>query len=530
MLESDLMSFAVRMASDVAVVEAGATVPVGIEITNRGEEGDTYELQIEGLDPEWAAIPVPSISVGARETYPEKIFLKPPRLSESKAGTYPFVLSVRSLSTGEVRPTQAVLEIKPYHHVSVDVSPKKGSISAMNREAPFQVTVMNLGNSEHTFQMFANDLEDECACEFEQDKVTIGPGQQKTVEMAVSAKRRPLLANPRLHLISCSARSTTAPTVAGTAQAQLEQKALITPGALIFSVILLAIISAWYWSMPRPPQMERLSVDLQEIELGQAVTLSWRASPNAKSVRIVAGDQTFDNLDPSGSRQFTPEEAGTIQISASAIAGERRSNAMTVAVTVKEPPVVPLPRIVSFEITPSKVNLGETVLVKYKLEHATKATLWPTALTLDPGVTERELTPSSLGTINYRLVAENSQGKRVEQAIKVVVVKGSAAKIALFRVEPTTVDETNPNVRITWQTVDAAAVEIKYGEQTERVEASGTIEIPVMKSTTFTLIAYDADGVTITKKAEVTFKAPEPPPTDEGTTDGAPKTTGGTGN
>lgn len=518
------------MASDVAVVEAGATVPVGIEITNRGEEGDTYELQIEGLDPEWAAIPVPSISVGARETYPEKIFLKPPRLSESKAGTYPFVLSVRSLSTGEVRPTQAVLEIKPYHHVSVDVTPKKGSISAMNQEAPFQVTVMNLGNSEHTFQMFANDLEDECACEFEQDKVTIGPGQQKTVEMAVSAKRRPLLANPRLHMISCSARSTTAPTVAGTAQAQLEQKALITPGALIFSVILLAIISAWYWSMPRPPQMERLSVDLQEIELGQAVTLSWRASPNAKSVRIVAGDQTFDNLDPSGSRQFTPEEAGTIQIAASAVAGERRSNAMTVAVTVKEPPVVPLPRIVSFEITPSKVNLGETVLVKYKLEHASKATLWPTGLTLDPGVTERELTPSSLGTISYRLVAENSQGKRVEQAIKVVVVKGSGAKIALFRVEPATVDETNPNVRITWQTVDAAAVELKYGEQTERVEASGTIEIPVMKSTTFTLIAYDSDGVTITKKAEVTFKAPEPPPTDEGTTDGAPKTTGGTGN
>ena len=43
------MSFSVRLVTDLVTVEAGATVPVSIEVANKGAESDRYEVQIEGI-------------------------------------------------------------------------------------------------------------------------------------------------------------------------------------------------------------------------------------------------------------------------------------------------------------------------------------------------------------------------------------------------------------------------------------------------------------------------------------------------
>ena len=116
------MSFSIRLAEDMISVEAGVTVPLGVEIANRDEDQDRYEMEIEGLDPEWTAVPVPTFTVSARENHTEKVFFKPGRVSESVAGNYPFVIRVRSLENGEVRTAQGVLNIKPYHHHSMEVN------------------------------------------------------------------------------------------------------------------------------------------------------------------------------------------------------------------------------------------------------------------------------------------------------------------------------------------------------------------------------------------------------------------------
>src|SRR5688500_16264011 len=101
MLTSPGMSFSAKLESDLISVEAGATVPVSLEVNNKGEAPDRFEVEIEGLDPEWTAVPVPVFSANPGENHSEKIFFKPPRASESLAGNYPFVVKVRSLDTGE---------------------------------------------------------------------------------------------------------------------------------------------------------------------------------------------------------------------------------------------------------------------------------------------------------------------------------------------------------------------------------------------------------------------------------------------
>ncbi|MFQ3667564.1 MAG: hypothetical protein SNJ61_01555, partial [Fimbriimonadaceae bacterium] len=207
------MSFTVRLGADVVPVEPGATVPVTVEIANRSDEVDQYEIGVQGVDEDWVAIPVPVVSVDAREIHVEKFFFKPPRTSESLAQDYPFVVSVRSLTTGETRTAQAVLSIKPFHHLSMEISPKKAVLGPIRSDAVYRVTILNLGNTEHTLNMVGTDPEDALTYEFDQVSVTVGPGQTKVVDVRpVPVAKRPF-SSPRLHGFSVTARSTQVPSV-----------------------------------------------------------------------------------------------------------------------------------------------------------------------------------------------------------------------------------------------------------------------------------------------------------------------------
>jgi hypothetical protein len=518
------MSFVVRLASDLAQVEAGATLPLSVEASNRGDEPDTLEIKVEGLDPEWTAVPVPSFSVDPHEVHTEKIMLKPPRMTESLAGTYPFVVSVRSLKSGEVRSAQAVLEIKPFHHISVDANPKKGAVTPFSKEFTFEVTVMNLGNSEHTVQMFASDPEDECAFEFEQEKITIGPGQQKAIALQASGKKRPLLANSRLHGISVSARSVSTPTVAGHVQVQLEQRALISPGGFIAILLALVFIVGWIAFIPKPPTLDVFTVSPTEVLVGDEVQLDWRASDNARAVRVFIGEQPPLEFDRRGSEKFTAKQPGTLRIRALAVAGDRQSEPKIVEIAVKPRPVAPLPQIRVFRAVPEKVSLGEPITLEYELNDAvTKAWLYPAGKEIQASGGRLEVIPAKEGEHTYTLIVENADGKKAEASAKFTVVKASKAKIAFFEAAPNTLESAGGITRLTWAVAGAAYVEIAYTDMTgakikERVDPTGeqaTRDVQIEKTTEFTLTAYDDEGLTTTKKVTCTVKPKPPPDPDE---------------
>src|SRR5580704_15292534 len=113
------MSFSVQLTPDLIPVEPGATTPVAVVVINKSDEADRFELEIEGIDPEWTAVPVPVFAVEPRETQTEKIFFKPSRTSESLAGNYPFVVRIRSLVSGESKSVQAILQVKAFNHISM---------------------------------------------------------------------------------------------------------------------------------------------------------------------------------------------------------------------------------------------------------------------------------------------------------------------------------------------------------------------------------------------------------------------------
>ena len=503
--------------------EAGVTIPVTVEIANRGDEADRFEVEIEGLDPEWTAIPVPVVSIDGREIANEKVFFKPGRVSESVAGNYPFVLKVRSMTSGESRSVQGVLQINPFYHLSAEMSPKKGTFSPSRKQNVFTVSFMNLGNTEHTIQLFGNDPDDQCSFDFDQERVVLPPGTEKSVVVTVNPNRKIMLGSSRLHGFSIGARSIEAPSVVCSAQGQLEQRPLLTPSSMLAASIALLLILILYITRPQPPALDSLMLSKSTVTKGEEITISWHAS-NARGVTIKVGEsELYRGTMLSGSKTFVATESGVVV--AQAWRDAKQSTPETAQYNVTAPVVAADPEVLTFDVSPKTVAVGQTLTVRYKFsDSVTKATLAPRGLSLNPKVETIQFELDEPGTSTFYVVAENADGKTSRSrsiTIKVQVV--SAATVVVFRAEPSAVfnPETGGTVRIVWQLGNAVRAELSNGTETTPLpDIKGEMEVSVDKTTTFKLIGYDAKGMTVTSLQTITINPKDVPPPDETTTGG----------
>lgn len=509
------MSFAVRPSTDLVSVEAGANVPLSLEVVNKGEEPDRYELEVEGLDPEWVAIPVPSFPAEIGESHVEKVFFKPPRTSESLAGNYPFVLKVRSLNSGEQRTAQGILQIRPFHHVSMEINPRKGFVSPFRKHNSFGITMMNLGNTDHQLQLIGSEPEDECVFEFEHEQVSVSPGQQKEVEVAVTPKTSSFMSPSRLFGFTISARGVESSGGAASAQAQLEQRAFLSPSTLVFLVFVTLLLGAWLYMMPKPPTIT-MGVSPGTITKGESVKIWYRAA-NATQVQILAGDtEVVDSNITADDLIFVPKSGGTVTLTAVAIRGDKRSDPIQATVEVVVPEPAPDPEITSFKAAQNSVKVGQNVLLTYKFNDAvTEAILTPSNQALDVKSDQIEVPITAGGDRKFEIIAKNLDGKSVRKAVTVKGLDESLANIIVFRVEPSTLDYTGGLVRANWQVTDAIRVEISDGVETNKVDAEGERTYYPDKTTTYILTAYDKAGKKTTKEVKVTVKVAPPLPPDE---------------
>jgi len=518
------MSFSLQVTPDVVALEPGATTPITVVIVNKGVSQDRYEMEIEGIDPEWKAVPVPVFAADPGETHSEKVFFKPPRASESLAGNYPFVVRVRSLQSGEQRTVQGVAQVRPFHHLSMEINPKKGVVSPYRKQNSFDVTLVNLGNTEHTLQLLGSDPEDACAYEFDQEQVAVGPGQQRDVEVTAVPTSTSILSGGRLIGFSVTGRSIDSPSVVSSAQAQLEQRPLITPAALGVFVLLAVLFGAWLAMMPKPPTIQ-FSVEPRQITRGDQVAVSWIAE-NARRVTIMAGEElVYEGPELRGTRTFVVGTDGTVTFRAVAQKDEMKKDE-TQQVVVKPPVPVPGPRIARLAPDRRRIRVGEPFVMRYQLSQSvTEAVLQPTGTEIDKDLSEIEITPNRTGRIEYTLVAKNAVGETVRKSFEVEVYDESDARILAFGANNKTI-RTGEEVVISWQVNGAERVELKAsGSAPTAVASIGSQPFTLDKKTTFTLTAIDAKGRRTVQNVTVTVQAPPPPPPVDTTTGGDTGTT-----
>lgn len=507
------MAFTAALRNDVLAVEAGSSTPLVVEVTNKGETNENVELQIEGIDSEWTAVPVPVLEVRPGETVSAKLFLKPPRVSESVTGNYPFVLRVRSLETGDQRTLQGVLQIKPFHYVTMEISPKKGMFSATKQANHYTVTVVNLGNTEHTLQLSGNDPEDACTFEFGAEQLTLGPGQQRDVEVLATPGSKPLVSSSRLIGFSITGRSLTTPQVVATAQAQLEQRPLLTPASLVTFLALAAIIALWIITLPKPPTVQ-LRLDPRSPVVGQNVSIQW-STQFSTGVEVFVNDVAVaDSNDPSGSTTYTVAEPGVLTISAVPRRDSKKGERVELRIPILTPEIAPDPTIDQLDVTPKALKLGEPFVIRYKFNSAvTKAKLSPSNEVLDLNLSQMEVKPLRSGKLDYEIVAENKDGKVVRRAFSVDVVDASEAAILAFSTDTVKLPLGGGPVSVTWQVSNAARIELQVGSESQRMvlQPEGSTVINIAQKTMLKLIAFDSKGRSVTRTTTIEVENPTSP-------------------
>jgi hypothetical protein len=442
-----------------------------------------------------------------------------------------------------VRTVQGVAQVKTFHHISMEINPRKGSISPTRKHNTFSVTLVNLGNADHTIQLVGTDPEDACTYEFETEQVPLGPGQQREVELVANPTSSRIVAGSRLIGFTATGRSVETPSVVATSQAQLEQRPLLTPASIVVFILLAGIFALWWVFRPQPPTFT-MGVDPRQIMSGGSVTVNWSAE-NARQVVIRAGEEViYEGPELRGTRTFTLTQPGTTTIYGEAVYNEKKSEE-TAQVEVQAEPTVPAPVIESLSVDRTRVRMGEPFVLRYKLSGGIEsAILQPMGLSLDPALDEREIVPTRAGKLSYTLVVRNSAGVMAEKTFSVNVVDESDARILGFTPSAKTVPAEDARVRINWRVAGADQVEIKVaGEATSTIPVSsvGEQEFNLTKKTVFTITAWDAKGRPVTQTMTVDVLPPVPAPVDTtggdtaggdtatGTTTGDPGSTATTG-
>lgn len=503
-------------------------MPVGVVIKNDSDEADEYELRVDGLDAQWVAIPVATFSVEPGNSATERVILRPARTSENLAGTYPFVVTVRSLKTAETQTAQGVLEITAFRSLSIEVQPRRTTLTNTRREAEMSASIVNLGNVAQTVQLFAADADALFAFEFDADQVTIQPGQERTVGVTTAATKNPLFAAARLQNFTISARNIEHPAVGATATGQIEHKPLFSPATAFFMLMVVALVAAWVLSWPPTPEIDGVTVSPETVTVGEPVTIKWDTS-GTQSVSLKVGDWTKTRLSPDGTIQFVPGRTGKFEVEVVAYSGRRTARDSTKWLQVREKEVSPAPEL-KVTLDKATVAVGESYILRYQCNDAVvKATLFPMQRDLDVRGQSIELQATTPGETELRVIASNADGKTVESAVTLRVVEKPEAAIVKFDVTPKEMEPEGGEVTIEWTVSGASRIEIQYaGRKDVQSELTGSYTVQVTQDTTFKLVAYDAKGRTVTSdNVKVTVKVPPKPDSEPTVVD--PPRTGGRG-
>ena len=505
----------VELSAAEITIEPGSTAQLTVTVTNEGAEPDHLFLEIEGIDVEWYALPVPSLTLAPGTSQTARVLFKVARASSSTAGTYPFIVRVRSMETGDSGVQPATLVVKPFNALQIELNPKR-TASTFFRHAPsVDVVVSNLSNHEDTLDLFGSEPDDACAFEFEKERVTVKPGHTETVGLNLEPVTRAVLGGSRLYGYTVTARSVRDSFVSGTAHGQLERRALLSTVTLISAFAIILGLIVYVAMRPRPAIIHKFDVTPRQITIGQSVNISWNVTGATDGILILPDNQRSAAAE--GSYSATPVKNTEYTIVAK-YAGGKEVRESAVVIVTPPPPVAP-PKITAFDASSRRVHQGDEVTLSWKCDNVKTVMLNPL------GGPEREYplytsqTVKPEKTTTYDLAVKGTGGT-ISKSLKIEVVKPteSIAEIKSFRAKPAEIIVGSKST-LSWTASNVSSVEIDNGVGAA-LQPSGRFEVSPQTTTTYTLRAIDDRGNAVTKTVTLTVKPPPPPPTDNGISPG----------
>ncbi len=532
---SDMQKILVSLSSADIVIEPGSTAQLIVSMTNRQDEPDRLSIEVEGIDVEWYAIPVPAVNVAPGATVTERILFKVARNSANRAGSYPFLVRVQAQETGEVGVAQAALAVKPFSFLEVELDPKRAVATFFRPLNDFDVAVSNQGNAEETLDLGAFDPDDGCAYEFDTDRITLKPGQTTAVPLALRPKSSSMLGGVRLYGFTITARSVNDAYVSASVHGQIEKHSLISPLMGIFLLLLGFGVGGYAFFRPHPSPLaviHSFNAVPTKAAYGQPITLSWDVDNGQRIVikhHLLKGKEEGEEVnDPGeetakvGTVQVKPEYPSTVyQIEVRG--GDGQIKTKEVRVDVAAPPI-PLPaKLKSFDADPTRIHAGDVVRLSWDATNYTTAIIDPGNNVLSAFQRTMNMTPDQTITYNLRVFGADQKQFTKSATVTVVPKDQCIAEIEYFALKSNKIF-IGESAHLKWKSRYAKSVHLSTdnGSYNKDVALSGALDFPVDGPTVFTLTTTDSAGLTASKQTTV---KPEPKPTPPDPI--VPPTTGG---
>jgi len=501
-------------------IDVDQTAFYQMTIINGGGIVATFEVMVQGLDPEWVTISPPQVNLyeGGRATV--TIGVTPPREPASLAGVHRFALVVTSPNyPGRSSRMGAALVINPFYGFSVgELSPKRQTISWFRRAGRTTIPIMNRGNSDTLFRIEAEDDERACTFEFQVPGEEVGLATQ--AEMVLEADETALIPVHIMpharRLIGLRRRSysftVTTTLLEGThtpraVLGQLRSVPLIGPWMILLSLILLGASTVFFF-WPRVT----FTLSPSSVRAGQEVTLKWSAFPPFFT-NLTLDDEPLTGLD----KVERPIRTTTYELKADTWLSQLFPS-MSVPVTRKVDVSPVKPEILLFEAQPPAVTSGDGVILSWLAVDADTLTLINQTDGVEESLSEpvdsREIKPEKDTRYVLRALNDSLEDQPTEKPVEIIVTTPvptplPSPVINQFIVQPQVIT-AGGSVNLIWEVSGTNSVSIQ--PVWDELPASGAISHSPQETMAYVLIASNGEE-SEREVRQVIVATPEPTPT-----------------
>lgn len=192
-------TISVSLASPGAAIAAGSPTTATVSVQNRGNVVDELTISVVDLPPSWVKVSRPTLSLVPNARDEVTIVIQPPRTAEATAKEYPFAVAVVSRETAREVRALGKVTVLPFEGFKVTLDPVRAT-------RDFKVTAENSGNVPISFALAGVQEANALDFQFEEDQVTLEPGQRKEIRVQVVAKSKKLLGDAQITPFRIEAR------------------------------------------------------------------------------------------------------------------------------------------------------------------------------------------------------------------------------------------------------------------------------------------------------------------------------------
>lgn len=236
-------TIAVSLASPSAPVAAGSPTTATVAVQNRGNVVDELTISVVDLPASWVKVSRPSVSLVPNARDEVTIVIQPPRTSEATAKEYAFAVAVVSRENGREVRALGKVTVLPFEGFKITLDPVRG-------KRDFKVMAENNGNVPLSFGLTGIQDANALDFHFEEDALSLDPGQRKEVRIQVVPKSKKMLGAQQITPFRIEAKPSTGSGPRASADGQLRVSPPLQKWKWpVLAVIALGITAGVAWAL-----------------------------------------------------------------------------------------------------------------------------------------------------------------------------------------------------------------------------------------------------------------------------------------